>query len=61
MTVSGKADHTCCGTTLLGTIPRADRRVPHISLVFREMSGSAGLPFKLLRAQQNCHPDRSEA
>jgi hypothetical protein len=31
---------------LFGLYPRHDRRVPHISLVFREMWDTAGLPLK---------------
>jgi hypothetical protein len=31
---------------LLSSIPAANRRVPHISLVFREMWDTAGLPLK---------------
>jgi hypothetical protein len=30
----------------LGSYPRNDRRVPHISLVFGEMWDTAGLPLK---------------
>jgi hypothetical protein len=32
--------------TLLGSIPRANGPVPHISLVFREMWDTAGPPLK---------------
>jgi hypothetical protein len=31
---------------LLGSIPRTNRRVPHISLVFRQMWDTAGFPLK---------------
>jgi hypothetical protein len=37
---------------LFGLYPRTNRRVPHISLVFREMWDTAGLPLKLPRAQR---------
>jgi hypothetical protein len=33
-----------------GLYPVTDRRVPHISLVFREMWDTAGLTLKLLAA-----------
>jgi hypothetical protein len=36
----------------LGLSPRTDRRVPHISLVFREMWDTAGLPLKPTRVMQ---------
>jgi hypothetical protein len=36
----------------LGLYPRHNRRVPHISLVFREMWDTAGLPLKPMRSQQ---------
>jgi hypothetical protein len=41
-----------CGmNTLSGSIP-ANRRVPHISLAFREMWDTTGLPLKPLKVSQ---------
>jgi hypothetical protein len=40
---------------LLGSIPAANRRVPHISLVFREMWDTAGLPLKPAAVPTDLH------
>ena len=42
------------GSRAVGLYPVSNRRVPHISLVFREMWDTAGLPLKQVEGYINC-------
>jgi hypothetical protein len=46
-------EETTCVERAFGLYPRRQSRVPHISLVFREMWNTAGLTLKPLRSHRS--------